>query len=69
MTVRELRAKMSQAGAVPLRINGSHEVWGLPGGGTIPIVGDHKGADASPGVVASVRRAFSRAGLDPKVLR
>jgi predicted RNA binding protein YcfA (HicA-like mRNA interferase family) len=62
--VREVITRLSRLGCRRIRSNGSHEIWEAPNGQRCPIVINHRGADMSPHVLASVRRWLRQSGLD-----
>lgn len=64
MKVRDLQRRLLELGARPVRISGSHEVWELPDGHSVPIVVKRLGDDVSAGVLAAVARSLRRAGLE-----
>jgi hypothetical protein len=62
--VRDLRAFIRGFGCEPKRMTGSHEIWSLPDGRSLPpFVGTRDGALVSPIVLASIRRFFMQAGI------
>jgi len=54
--VRDLVEILKSAGAVAVRVRGSHQVWKMPNGRSTTIVVNHMNADATRRVLASVRR-------------
>jgi hypothetical protein len=62
--VRDLRDGLRAFGCIPKRMTGSHEIWSLPDGRSLPpFVGKRDGDLVSPNVLASIRRFFLQAGL------
>ncbi len=59
--VRELLAILRGAGCQPVRCRGSHETWRAPDGRVATVVVNHLNDDASPAVIASVRRLLDAA--------
>lgn len=65
MKVRDLVRYLSDHGCQPVRQNGSHQIWLLPNGKTIPVVINHLNAEASRNVMGSIRRELRAAGIPP----
>ena len=61
--VRTLVEQLRALGCTPVRTEGSHQVWSIPGAGHVPIVINHANADVSRRVLATLLRALRRAGL------
>lgn len=62
--VRDLREALRAGGCVLKRKAGSHEIWGLPDGRSLPpFVGNASNAIVSRIVLASIRRFFQQAGI------
>ncbi len=62
--VRDLRAALRGYGCAPKRMAGSHEIWCLPDGRSLPpFVGKRGSALVSPVVLATIRRFLLRAGV------
>jgi predicted RNA binding protein YcfA (HicA-like mRNA interferase family) len=56
--VRTLLSELKLRGCRPLRTRGSHQTWSTATGATFVVVVNHRNADASAVVLASVRRAL-----------
>lgn len=62
--VRDLRAALRAIGCELKRTCGSHEIWCLPDGRSLPpFVGKKPNDDVSPNVLSSIRRFFEQAGI------
>ncbi len=59
--VRDILAELRAAGWVPVRCRGSHQQWHSPQGRTITVVVNHKNDDATPAVIASLKRMIKSA--------
>lgn len=57
---RELRARLRELGAEPVRTKGSHEMWRLPDGEMFVVVRNHLGQPVPPNIIARYRRLRSR---------
>lgn len=68
MKIRDLRSALRHAGASPVRIRGSHEIWSIVGADvartrvSVPIPVNHLNDEASGNVIATVRQALRRCG-------
>jgi predicted RNA binding protein YcfA (HicA-like mRNA interferase family) len=62
--VRDLLHDLRRHGCRPLRTRGSHQIWATPTGAKLGVVVNHPGNDVSATVLAAVRRALRRAGIE-----
>jgi len=56
--IRELLQELRQTGWVPVRQNGSHQIWQAPNGARVPIVINHPNDQVSRSVLKSIREAM-----------
>lgn len=61
--VRVVLEILKERGCREVRVSGSHQIWEMPNGERFPVVINHKNAEASRIVLATIRRQFRAAGL------
>lgn len=59
-TWRQLRTSLRELGALPVRVNGSHETWRFEDGLTFVVVRNHLNDAVPVGILAKFRRLRER---------